>query len=288
MNFSEQFCAFIDILGFKNKMQNFEEALEYYKHFFTSYKAFDKMHDNILQNVSDALQNKVPLSGSSMKSVESMIFSDSIILYSSDWTSLLFRITNVMSHLLSSGFLFRGGIGYGKHYSDIQLGQTYIVSEGLVQAVEIEGKISNYPRIVISQSALEQILNQMNSLYDLNNMLIQSEDNRWFLNPFFLNPDITLVHQRIVQDIDTYHTEKFVEKYFWMHELCNYFHEQNYVRKFPSKYYLNDTIQQHFFYPKTFHYQVYGDFNYSLSQIIYKQSFQTNIKQVMQQVTNKD
>ena len=91
-----------------------------------------------------------------------------------------------MSNLLGLGFLFRGGMGYGKHYSDIKPGHTYIVSEGLVQAVEIESHISSYPRIVISEPALKQILNQMNSLYDLNNILIQSDDNFWFLNPFFL------------------------------------------------------------------------------------------------------
>ena len=37
MNYNEQFCAFIDILGFKNQMRNFENALEFYKDFFNEY-----------------------------------------------------------------------------------------------------------------------------------------------------------------------------------------------------------------------------------------------------------
>lgn len=283
MSFNEQFCVFIDILGFKNKMNNFEDALKYYKQFFAMYEACDKLHDSILNSVSDAMQSDFPKIETSKVSVDNMVFSDSIVLYSTDWKALLFRVSNVMSWLLSFGFFFRGGIGYGKHYTDIKLGQVHIVSEGLVQAVEIESKKSNYPRIVISQEALDEILVQMNSLYDLDNILIQSEDNLWFINPFFLNPDISPIHECVEKNIEKYCSESFVEKYIWMQELCRYFYHQEYVRTYPSQYFFDKSIRYHFFYPKTFHVQVFGDKNYSVKSSIYKQSFQTNIEQIIQQ-----
>lgn len=51
--------------------------------------------------------------------IEEIIFSDSIILYSTDWLRLIQRVANVMAALLELGFWFRGGIGYGKYYGDI-------------------------------------------------------------------------------------------------------------------------------------------------------------------------
>ena len=286
MDYNEQFCVFIDILGFKNKMKNFDDALIYYKHFFAAFNALDKFHSDFLRVVSDAMHDKLSQSNSLTSYVGNIIFSDSIIFYSTDWKALLLRTANVMSYLLSSGFLFRGGMGYGKHYSDIKSGQIYIVSEGLVQAVEIESHISIYPRIVISESALKEILNQMNSLYDFNHMLIQSEDNLWFLNPFFLNPDITKIYELIECSIKEYASEKYVEKYLWMKELCIYFYEQQQIRLHPSKYYLNSAIIPHFFYPKTFDFGIFGDKNYLLSSTIYSQSYRTNVNQIMKQESN--
>lgn len=282
MDNSKQFCIFIDILGFKNRMKNFEDALIYYKRFFAVFDAFDKMHSSIVKEVSNTLKQNFSQDNSSSY-IGNITFSDSIVFYSTDWKALLFRVANVMSFLLSSGFLFRGGVGYGKHYSDIQPGHTYIVSEGLVQAVEIESKISIYPRIVISEPALKQIAVEMKSLYDLNNMLIQSEDDLWFINPFFLNPDISEIYKQTECNIKKYDAERFVEKYLWMKELCIYFREQQNIRTHPSDYYLNNAAIPHFFYPKTFHVGILGTKNYSLSNAIYSQSYQTNIGQIMQQ-----
>lgn len=283
MENNKQFCAFIDILGFKNKIKKFEEGVEYYKQFFDAYECFTEIHNGISNSVSDVLKERGPLVNNLIGPVGRMIFSDSIVLYSSDWKALLFHIADVMSFLLSSGFLFRGGVGYGKHYSDIQPGQMYIVSEGLVQAVEIESKISNYPRIVISQPALKEIVMQMDSLYDLNNIFIQGEDDYWFVNPFFLNPYISSIYEQIMEDIDKYRNEQFVEKYIWMKRLCEYFDLQNNIRHDPLKYYLDSTIGQHFFYPKTFYTQSFRDINYSLSKTIYKQDYNDNIRQIIHQ-----
>ncbi len=282
-DFNNQFCVFIDILGFKDRMKNFEEAFEYYKRFFHAYSVMSKNHEWLLDTVSKTLEDKSAQTMGCKTEVNSMIFSDSIVLYSEDWKSLLFRVSDVMSYLLSFGFLFRGGIGYGKHYSDVQLGNTYIVSEGLVQAVEIESKISNYPRIVMSQQALLEITKQMKSLYDLNNILIQGDDNSWFINPFFLNTDISDIYKNMKEQINKYSDKKFVGKYIWMKELCEYFSMQMDIHREPMNYYLDTSLKYHFFYPKTFHVGIYNEKSYLISESIYKQTYLENIEQIMQQ-----
>ena len=40
MEFEKRFCAFIDILGFKEKTKNFEDAVNYYKDYIRSYHGF--------------------------------------------------------------------------------------------------------------------------------------------------------------------------------------------------------------------------------------------------------
>ena len=43
MCIENRYCAFIDILGFKNKMKNFEDALKYDQSYFqTSFKYIHK------------------------------------------------------------------------------------------------------------------------------------------------------------------------------------------------------------------------------------------------------
>lgn len=287
MEIDMEYCAFIDILGFKNKMLNFEEALKYYESFFSVYEAFSKMHDSMIAGISDAakelLRNERPKSV-----VNKYIFSDSIILSSPDWKDLLFRIAHVMSWLLSSGFLFRGGIGYGKHSSNTQSDRMYIVSEGLVQAVEIEGKVANYPRIVVSQATMDSITGQLGSLYDLNHLLIQSEDDLWFINPFFLNPDIQPICDMVNKKYVQYRNERFAEKYAWMGTLCNYFYIPGLVARHPDKYYSGEFLDElpfplpfqpsgennskyKFFYPRFFS-------TYKLNIDIYKQTFQQNLE----------
>lgn len=107
MEIENKFCAFIDILGFKNKTKNFENAVKYYKDYIRCYDLFTSIDKNIFADING--ENK------KQEEIEEIIFSDSIILYSADWLRLIQRVANVMAALLELGFWFRGGIGYGKY-----------------------------------------------------------------------------------------------------------------------------------------------------------------------------
>ncbi len=283
-----KFCAFIDILGFKNKIKNFEEALEYYKAYYKSCKACGDMHDSLLESVYSSF-GKLKDSEKPFSNVSYYSFSDSVIFLSSDWKSLLFKVANVMAFMLDLGFLFRGGIGYGKHYENISLHDMRIVSEGLVYAVETESTISCYPRIVIHKSAIDEIYKSLDSVNDLDNLLIQSEDDFWFINPFFFTSDIRDIYEKIKKDADIYKNEKFANKYYWMIELCEYFIFKDSVRKNPQKYYnheLNNLTYGHmFFYPKIYQFAIFGKLNYSLDKSIYENSFKVNINNIINQAS---
>ena len=233
MCIEDRYCAFIDILGFKNKLKNFEEGLQYYRSYFGAYHSLEKMHDQLIESIRTSLSEDKDVG----PLVQSYCFSDSIIISSSDWKALFFKICHVMSYMLEFGFLFRGGIGYGKYFSNITSQDIQIVSEGLVQAYEVESNVAKYPRIVLHESALNTILDSVSSIWDLDHMLIQSEDNLWFINPFFLNPDIRGIHNLVKRNLEKYRGQKFVDKYYWMNELCQYFISQEYIREDPQLYF---------------------------------------------------
>ena len=47
MEIENKFCAFIDILGFKNKTKNFENAVKYYKDYIRCYDLFTSIDTTI-------------------------------------------------------------------------------------------------------------------------------------------------------------------------------------------------------------------------------------------------
>lgn len=216
MEIENKFCAFIDILGFKNKTKNFENAVKYYKDYIRCYDLFTSIDKNIFADING--ENK------KQEEIEEIIFSDSIILYSADWLRLIQRVANVMAALLELGFWFRGGIGYGKYYGDISNSRISMVSEGLVEAVELEEKKAIYPRIILSSKVLTKMYDEARDLYQLAQLLIQCEDDFWCINPFFLIPDFTVTIKNINKEITSYsENQRICDKYIWLGELMNYF-----------------------------------------------------------------
>ncbi len=285
-----KFCAFIDILGFKNKMLNFQEALNYYQNYFDSYKAFASAHQSLCEAITASLNSGTEASCFN-STVSNYTFSDSVILVSADFKALLFKIANVMSFMLDSGFLFRGGIGYGKHYENFESNNMQMVSEGLVFAVETEGKIAKYPRIVLHESAMDKICDSLDSLYELNNILIQGEDDFWFINPFFLSPDIESTYNLFKESAEIYKNESFSDKYTWMIELCEYFMAKEDIRQDSESYfekrinpYSKKTPENLFFYPKIYQFASPQSLNYRLDKYIYGKTFEDNAENILEQI----
>lgn len=212
MEYEQKFCAFIDILGFKKLMEeDFEKAVKFYESYMSFFNTMTAVNKNIHEQIHDEYD------------LEHYIFSDSIIVISKNWKVFFQCIASTCSWMLENGFLFRGGIGFGKIYNQCKFPDVKMVSEGLVQAAVIEGQYSIYPRIVLSENALKEVLKSVEDIHQVQQLFIQCEDNYWCVNPIFLSPDVRPIIKMVNEKIDYYKNEKFVEKYEWLGEFINYF-----------------------------------------------------------------
>lgn len=59
MEFEKRFCAFIDILGFKEKTKNFEDAVNYYKDYIRSYHGFTEYNKKIWEMEENIRSTKI-------------------------------------------------------------------------------------------------------------------------------------------------------------------------------------------------------------------------------------
>jgi hypothetical protein len=123
-----KYVAFIDILGFKNSVQN----------------NFDKMI-----TVYQSILNHWNWHYAYSPNVSLRIYSDSLLLCSSDFVELISSIVNLCMVTLWDNFMVRGGIGYGKHMEVVESGNYYTLSHALIEAVQIEKTIM-YPCVAIS------------------------------------------------------------------------------------------------------------------------------------------
>jgi hypothetical protein len=112
-----KYVAFLDVLGFSNMVTDkFDQTLEIYE------KLIDAMRMHEIVDTGVSLQ----------------IYSDSILLILDSLSSILQIAGMVQFTTLFEGFLVRGGIGYGKHVSVQNGSHTYVVSEALINAVNVE------------------------------------------------------------------------------------------------------------------------------------------------------
>jgi hypothetical protein len=122
-----RYVAFCDVLGFSYAIENhFDVTLEVYQEF-------------------RALMRDWPFPEQAQVSV----YSDSIIVVCAELAPLLYAVQQLWFAALSSDWLIRGGIAYGKHWECKEDGNLFVVSEALTRAAKI-GSTIRHPAIVIS------------------------------------------------------------------------------------------------------------------------------------------
>ncbi|MGF6234739.1 hypothetical protein ABIE02_000844 [Leclercia sp. 1548] len=161
MNVASYYVAFIDILGFKDIVEQ-EKSNQFDKGLLTKLYAchlqcgeiFKEFHIDIVQ------------------------FSDSIVIskpFSVDsFEQFIKAVSSYQKMLLKSGFLCRGGIALNKHYSD----SGFIFSPALIEAYNVESKKAIYPRIVISEDLMELLFPTKN----IPEFLCKEYDGLYFVN----------------------------------------------------------------------------------------------------------
>ncbi len=145
MNYENRVCCFIDILGFKNHIdetitKSGEDNIKKIKSIVSILALSQKMTDNI-----GCSESKV-----------TTYFSDSIVIsYKYNEPSQLFHtlldLLYVAFELASNGFLTRGGVSIGKllHNSN------YIFGPALIDAYKIESETAKSPRIIVSEEVIK-------------------------------------------------------------------------------------------------------------------------------------
>ena len=192
--YTKRIIAFIDILGFKSKIDksvnDLNEMEQIYNALCRIYK-IKKDNDNGTMSLREEL------------GVEITTFSDSaVISYPAERDNLFYLLLNLIHlqlELVIDGVLIRGGLTIGDLYHDGNI----VFGPAMNKAYEMESKIANYPRIIIDEVAIEQYYeyckNDKYSLHDIYcllkkdnvdnlyivDMLKQDSELNWYGNEYY-------------------------------------------------------------------------------------------------------
>ena len=123
----QKYVAFCDILGFSNSVAaEFDQTLSLYKELgrhITTWEYSDQV------NVT--------------------MYSDSILITSSELSPLLGTVQLLWFYCLQHNFMLRGGIAFGRYWEDRRDTHLLVVSDALINAVKLE-KMVGVPAVVIS------------------------------------------------------------------------------------------------------------------------------------------
>lgn len=200
------FIAFLDILGFSNMVKSDFESPFQNKTFFT--KLFK------IYNYTSSLHE-------SSMGLSIIQFSDSIVLsvpFSEDvFSQFLSVIATYQYDLFREGIICRGGIAYGKHF----LQESFLFSNGLIEAYRIESEIARYPRIVVSTDLIDLIYK--NGETDKNIPLIKENDGLFFVD-FLKDMDLveSSTYLKLILDSNKSSNVSVKEKHRWLTEYFDY------------------------------------------------------------------
>jgi len=227
--FEEVYCAFIDILGYKNKAELF------FKNEYNLIERLDFIFEvvNFINTMTSSLIDK------SEKKVQ--VFSDSIIITypvkEGSLSSLLHDI-NVISAQCSMHDLFiRGGLSKGKHiFTNTRKSNfSFLASEALQKAYQLEQK-AKMPKILIDRE-LFQDFTKIDFLY----VIKENDDyishfatqliNRDGNNESDVIAEMTDIQNRLLKEEDISVKEKYqwiLDYYYWTVKNTNAFNMNNF------------------------------------------------------------
>jgi hypothetical protein len=218
-----QFVAFIDVLGFSNRLSKWDAALDFYLEMIsTTRRALDRWHSEW------ALEN----GSAHIEPVDMTIISDSIILSSDSLIKIAKASAFLQANALTHGVLVRGSIAFGRHFTFSFSHGHLILSDALAKAVAGE-KEAKFPRITIHPELLQNLETSFfqqegeglrRALKTDFQLFLQSEDGRWCLNPFLDLRDFPRMKEDLVRLLDQTDeiTPSVREKLLWLAHALNY------------------------------------------------------------------
>lgn len=134
LEYKDVFLGFVDILGYQNLIKDFG--------------------DNSPSEIFEDILHAFSWAKSHNDSLDVTLFSDTLIIKTDDDNPVGFwNIINVIqsfrNQMLEKGYLVRGSVAYGKHFSQ----KGIWISPCLIKAYKLENEVANVARILIDEDA---------------------------------------------------------------------------------------------------------------------------------------
>jgi len=231
--YQDRAVAFVDVLGFQEKLYEFEQDAAQTRNIEGSeFLISEKVNEfiNTFKNVTSLLDTN---------NFRYYLFSDNICI-TADYVenpqlliSLLFTISELFYSFAQKGYFLRGGIDVGKFIDEKEIA----IGVPLAKAYLMESKDAVYPRILISpryRDLLNKYIIQTdipNSIELHNKQLIYESCELLYLNVFYnvVRKEDKFVffesfRNRIMQHLEfNARKEKIFVKYLWLAEQYNLF-----------------------------------------------------------------
>lgn len=175
--YSNRIIAFVDILGFKEKV---EESVKSEEEAEKLHCALARIYRVKADNESEGVMNMRGMG------VEVTTFSDSaVISYPAERDNLLNLILDLIHMQLDLALddvLLRGGLTIGELYHDGNI----VYGPAMNMAYKIESQVAVYPRIIVNNPAIEQYYEyaagDKYDLNDINSLLRKDADGFYFVD----------------------------------------------------------------------------------------------------------
>ena len=199
VQYQERFCLFLDILGFKEVVE--QSASPKSGHSQVSHRPHAGTIYFGLKKIASSLNYKLMLVGTSGKKKPSSRvvtqFSDSVVVSylvseTGGLADMLYDVLHLQLELIQRGLLIRGAITQGLLHHD----SDFVFGPALNEAAELE-KLAMYPRVIIDRDLLSsagittsQIAKSSHSIFrDAPSLVAQDLDGLFYVDYFNVHPE---------------------------------------------------------------------------------------------------
>ncbi len=226
IKYEEKYVAFLDILGFKDLIdQNKKDSIHSIININSSISFVNQLIKEI-ETVSVNVKPEEPSYKNQIK-ISYKYFSDCICVSNQHLFFLILNLQVLQFYLATKNIFIRGGLAKGNHFEN----ENIIFSKGLVDAYKLESKKADYPRIIIHDCLVEEILLNKN-MYLIGNDGIKFLDFlgflEWIKDEEQIDKIKTNIRESIIWQVETSKEDKITQKYNWLVEYFNFKVEDEY------------------------------------------------------------
>ncbi len=225
MEYQKKLILFLDLLGFKSFINEKTQLDDnYVMHIQSIINLIETIRDDFCLDAS--INPNQRLRSNLFSNSRITQFSDSIIMSSfylveDHLKETLVDIVAMQCNAIYSGFLFRGALTYG----DILHTDKYLFGPGFIDAYEMERDKAVYPRIIISDSVINNVNSTCKACDDL---IVTDKDGIKYLDIFSgfkyrFNRESSIrvmisALERIILEGKKNQNKNILEKYLWLEE----------------------------------------------------------------------